>query len=391
MVKLTILQRDLYDFTLSGIVGGGEKWVNLHMQSLYYNSILAGGVATGVLALCLFLVRTPEVELYRSYRRSKILLGMGYAVFSIGIFSFVLFPLRSCYPMICPAVNLTYYFGAALLFGYSFISLLNPHYYCRERTVRFGVTYCVYVVLLWLTAILTEGVFRRCVLAVFGGWFLVETLILSAVFLRSYRSLSRRLNDFYADATATFIRWLNVSSLCVIFFGLLCGVCAFLPHVFNLWLMIAGIGVFVYIYVSVQNYALHLHPVQVVAADPVETEVEEKDEAPVNSAQFVSRLDEWVNRRGYIDAGLTLNRLAEEICTNRSYLSAHINATYNVSFSDWINGMRIDYAKEMMKQEPALTLDEIACRCGFSSQSYFSRLFRNKVGCTPSAYKSSRC
>lgn len=96
MVKLTILQRDLYDFTLSGIVGGGEKWVNLHMQSLYYNSILAGGVATGVLALCLFLVRTPEVELYRSYRRSKILLGMGYAVFSIGIFSFVLFPLRSC-------------------------------------------------------------------------------------------------------------------------------------------------------------------------------------------------------------------------------------------------------------------------------------------------------
>ncbi len=120
------------------------------MDSFYHNTILSGAVVTAVLSLCLFLVSTPDNKLFTTYKRATILLAIGYAIFSLGIATFLIFPLRNLFPDLCPALNLSYYFGAMFLFGYSFISLLNPNYMSKERSRRFLATYVAYVSSLWI-------------------------------------------------------------------------------------------------------------------------------------------------------------------------------------------------------------------------------------------------
>lgn len=366
------------------------------MEPLYHNSILAGAVITGALALCLMLVKPPAREEYATYRRAKLLLAIGYAVYSLGISVFIVYPLRREMPMLCPAVNLTYYFAAMFLFGYSFISLLSPGYYTRARSRRFLLTWGGYVAALWSLTLLSPAEWQPTVLLGFGGWFLVETLVLTRRFVISYAALRRQLNENYADSTVMFIRWLNTSAWLVIFFGILCGVFAFLSPLCISLLLVAGCGVFVYIYVSIQNYALNLPPVQLVADNPLRplpiSGSQEPQEAGVGAASpgFVNRLDRWIDEEGYLDDRLTLNLLAEIIGTNRSYLSTHINITYGKNFSEWINGMRVSHACRILEAEPTLPIEDVAHKAGFSSASYFSRIFKSVKGVTPSAWRQGR-
>lgn len=366
------------------------------MESLYHNSILAGAVITGALSLCLMLVKPPDREEYATYRRAKLLLAMGYAVYSLGISVFAAYPLRREMPMLCPAVNLTYYFAAMFLFGYSFISLLSPGYHTRARSLRFLLTWAAYVTALWSLTLLAPPGWQPAVLLCFGGWFLAETLVLTRRFVISYTALRRQLNENYADSTVMFIRWLNTSAWLVILFGILCGVFAFLSPLCISLLMVAGCGVFVYIYVAIQNYALNLLPVQLVADNPLrplpihDTNAARYAGTEPTPQGFVNRLDRWIEDKGYLDDRLTLNLLAETIGTNRSYLSTHINITYGKNFSEWINGMRVSHACRLMEAEPTLPIEEVAHKAGFSSASYFSRIFKSAQGVTPTAWRQAR-
>lgn len=353
------------------------------MDSFYHNTIFAGAVVTAVLSFCLLLVRTPDNKLFTTYKRATILLAIGYAIFSVGIATFLIFPVRARFPELCPALNLSYYFGAMFLFGYPFISLINPHYLSKKRSFRFLATYLTYVSTLWISMFLFPD-FRLIAVTIYEIWFLIETVILVKVFFSSYNRLKRNLDKDYADSTATFIHWLNMSAWLVIICGVLCGVCAFCPSVFNIYLMLVGIFVFVYIYISWQNYVLHLHPIQIVAENPVEESAPlTGEDAPV----FAERIQKWIEDKGYTAEKITLALLAQEIGTNRSYLSSYINHNYSCCFSDWINGLRLEYAKQLMADYPSMTLVETAQSSGFSSISYFSKLFKQAYGIPPSEYK----
>lgn len=62
--------------------------------------------------------------------------------------------------------------------------------------------------------------------------------------------------------------------------------------------------------------------------------------------------------------------------TNRTYLSGYIKTTYDMSFRDWITGLRIEYAKRLLARYPRLTIADISEKSGFLSPSHFIRLFK---------------
>lgn len=53
---------------------------------------------------------------------------------------------------------------------------------------------------------------------------------------------------------------------------------------------------------------------------------------------------------------------------------------------DYINFLRIHFAIERLK-ETGNSILEIAVECGFSSVTYFNRVFKNYLGCSPSIYR----
>ncbi|MFN4085423.1 MAG: AraC family transcriptional regulator [Spirosomataceae bacterium] len=58
------------------------------------------------------------------------------------------------------------------------------------------------------------------------------------------------------------------------------------------------------------------------------------------------------------------------------------------TFIDILQDIRIGYAIRQLLDTP-LTIAEIAYQCGFNHASYFNRIFREKKGCTPKAYREN--
>lgn len=92
----------------------------------------------------------------------------------------------------------------------------------------------------------------------------------------------------------------------------------------------------------------------------------------------------------FLDKKLTIVRLAEIVGTNRTYLSNFINAELQSSFSDYVNGYRVSFAKNLLVENNA-PLDVIAEMSGFNSVSSFRRMFSAVEGCTPGQYRRKAC
>ena len=80
---------------------------------------------------------------------------------------------------------------------------------------------------------------------------------------------------------------------------------------------------------------------------------------------------------------LKISDVAAELCTNRLYVSTAINEEVGISFSDYINRKRVNYAIHLMRVNPQLTIYEIADLSGFSSDKSFYRNFKNITGKSP--------
>ncbi len=90
----------------------------------------------------------------------------------------------------------------------------------------------------------------------------------------------------------------------------------------------------------------------------------------------------------FLDETLTIWELAKKMNTNSKYLSIVINQGFNRSFNHYINGFRIDLAKEMLVAETAekLSIEGIGYDVGFKSKSSFNTAFKRETGMSPSAY-----
>jgi len=94
----------------------------------------------------------------------------------------------------------------------------------------------------------------------------------------------------------------------------------------------------------------------------------------------------------YIDAGLTLNQLAELVGVSPHNLSEVINGQLGQNFFDFVNAYRIERVKRDLvdPKQSHLTILALALDAGFNSKSSFNSIFKKHVGATPSAFRSQQ-
>ena len=96
-----------------------------------------------------------------------------------------------------------------------------------------------------------------------------------------------------------------------------------------------------------------------------------------------------IKEGGYVQQGLTIKELSEILHTNRTYLSAYIKTTYKMTFRKWIIGLRLEYAKNILKEHPKINIQKLAESSGFLSRSNLIKSFTEKEGCTPAKWKKA--
>lgn len=87
----------------------------------------------------------------------------------------------------------------------------------------------------------------------------------------------------------------------------------------------------------------------------------------------------------YLDANLTITRLAQHVGSSPKVISAVLNQRLEKGFNEYINQFRIEEVKSRlaMDENKRYTIASIAYDCGFNSQPTFQRAFKSLVGMTP--------
>lgn len=112
-------------------------------------------------------------------------------------------------------------------------------------------------------------------------------------------------------------------------------------------------------------------------------QVIESKKDKVFSAVIVQCVD-YIDR--HLGEPVTLTDLAERVHRNPGYISMLFKKEMHMNFSEYIKKQRIAVAKQMLgftDQEYV----EIGNVLGFSSQSYFIKVFRQETGYTPGEYR----
>jgi AraC-like DNA-binding protein len=102
---------------------------------------------------------------------------------------------------------------------------------------------------------------------------------------------------------------------------------------------------------------------------------------------WAQELKEFI--QDHMDTNLTLKELSKDLEINASYISREFSKYFgDLSFGEYIRKLRIEKAKELI-QSSQYSLTEIAYLTGFSDQSHFTRIFKQRTGKNPSAYKKT--
>lgn len=135
---------------------------------------------------------------------------------------------------------------------------------------------------------------------------------------------------------------------------------------------------------------------KVVAADlNKEAVVEESSAIPQTKEidektnRILDKLEDFEDGDLFVDSKMSLAFLASYLETNTITLSKIINTYKEMNFNDYINGLRVRYIIERIKNEPKFEQYKISYLAevgGFSSHSIFSKAFKKSTGVTPSQF-----
>ena len=103
-------------------------------------------------------------------------------------------------------------------------------------------------------------------------------------------------------------------------------------------------------------------------------------------AQFQSLM---MDKKVFLQPKLSLDDVAEELHSNKTYVSKMVNNTYNMGFPELVNTMRIDYAEQYILSHREAKQSEVALNSGFISASAFNTVFKKVTGVTPKVWLAS--
>ena len=110
---------------------------------------------------------------------------------------------------------------------------------------------------------------------------------------------------------------------------------------------------------------------------------------PVDEASLphvgIKRAVEFIHE--HRSSPLDLEQAAAAACLSKYYFSRLFHRMVGMPYQEYLTRIRLDDAKQLLRQTPHLTLTRIAVRVGFGSLRNFEGQFKKLTGQSPSQYR----
>ena len=346
--------------------------------------------------------KTPEKKIFKNYLRSRQIMGIAMLLLSANYSVHFFFGIRFKNADSAILMNMSTYFLCYSLFSSALIMLLDRFYITKRRVWTHIILWIIFSTLSGVVLfLLPSGIMQKFSLFALAAWLVVFGVVLARRVIIAYRRAIRIFNETQADDIGAYIEWLSIFTYWALIFGVGCGLLTFLPDEYVFIWILSSIPFYSYLFYSYQNYLLFYEQVEnafeqdiqseeeLLTNSETEHEIVSEKEVPKSYTEFIERVDNWIKTDGYVQQGLTIKELSEILYTNRTYLSAYIKTTYKMTFREWITSLRLEYAKNILKEHPEINIQKLAESSGFLSQSNFIKLFSEKEGCTPAKWKKA--
>ncbi|MDD3405231.1 MAG: AraC family transcriptional regulator [Paludibacteraceae bacterium] len=372
------------------------------MITITENSFYSFTTEALIVTLCLVTIgfffghKLEKTSFYKPYIVSRRLMGTVTLLYLTMNLWLKLFDYRDTNPITASALNIACYYAGAILCYYALTVLLNPNLFHNRKSIRNDIIrYAGFIVWLFIAVVFISTKWAYIMLIAAAVYFTIDVVRVTVLFFREYHKAVRNINEFYSDFIEGYVQWMYNGVVLIIISGLIGGISIFTSKwgigVYSL----LGVGVFFYVLMCYTNYLMHIREVSAA----IETETDNETDSSIaetgndlpttltNNAAIAKNIQEWIDRKGFLQAGITIVELSNQLKTNRTYSSAYINNVYNCSFRDFICQLRIGYSKQLLS-DTNLSMTEIAEQTGFSSVSSFSRAFAQHEKCSPTTWRN---
>jgi len=86
---------------------------------------------------------------------------------------------------------------------------------------------------------------------------------------------------------------------------------------------------------------------------------------------------------------ISLDSLADKLNLSKYHLIRTFSSVVGITPNDYLNKIRVEQAMRLLRHSD-LSIENIAEHVGYSSGSYFIKVFRKITGCTPGSFRSGQ-
>lgn len=344
--------------------------------------------------LCFLFLYIPESSFLRSYRIARKIVAYAYLVLSVLYMLEIVANSQCTNNLLVQAIRLVVGSFQALLFTYTFICLINIHYVTRKRLLREIVPLGILVMAVSAALFSGNNLLFKFIYFLYLFYYLYLLVHFLIIFLKEYRACAQRADNYFSEKETQRFSWIYFS-----FFGMFTiGVALLLLLIFtagsSYYSFFTLFFVVFYSYFGIKfiEYAFRYQRMELFA------EVEIADKTPIvtdvdKNAQFQligEAIGVWVREEKYLQQGLTIETLATELNTNRTYLSNYINQIEKQTFRCWINHLKVDKAKTLLQSFPDMSVADVAVMSGYSDNSNFNKQFVKNTGTSPKIWRKNQ-
>ncbi len=342
-------------------------------------------VMLSTLGICFLFLLTPENPALDNYRLSRKILAASY--FLLAIANIVSGIMDDGLNSNIVDVYSTLIGGAfqAFLITFTLITLINVEFVKRKYIIREVLPFASLSFLLIVFANNDMSIPEKIVYWLLCLYYISMLVRYTILYFKQERLYQEKMGDFFSDTEVKRLDWVRVAFLGALSIGILALVAQWLANR-SFFMVFSLLYTLYYLYFAIKyiNYAQVFH---VIAPAIVPQEDKEKQHHVTSERQIAKYIETWVIRKQFLSPHITVNDLAAEINTNRTYLSAFINTHKQMNFATWVNQLRIEEAKRILLEQPQLSVGKVGQMAGYKEHSNFTRQFTKCVGFSPNEWR----